>query len=248
MKKFKHRINKRLSPPRPAPARRVPETVPPNGSTAPAFILQQPDYKKKTGEMHIPTSSITRVSKTAPPGCEMQVINETADGLPPARLRPHAHQRVQGSSRGGLPHLTAPSAHLRSRASRRQGRPPGVCPGPSPGVPARPGVCSHPPPTPGRGGSGIMLVLADKQNMVDNLVTRVNFKVSTVTPHGTWKQCKRVRIEGLGVRLQRYGTKCIQLELHFFLHIIPMKCSPSPSPVDINEMQVGYNICQVGTE
>ena len=31
------------------------------------------------------------------------------------------------------------------------------------------------------------LVLADKQNMVDHLVARVNFKVSTVTPQGAWE-------------------------------------------------------------
>ena len=66
-------------------------------------------------------------------------------------------------------------------------------------------------------------------------MARVNFKMSIVTSNGTQEAVYNpLGIWGLGDERPKYIINFTQLG--FSLHIISIKYSPSPFPVDINEM------------
>lgn len=59
-----------------------------------------------------------------------------------------------------------------------------------------------------------------------------------MTSHGTEEEGSVGMKQGLGCETPKIQTVSSWSYI-FFLHIIPMICSPLPSPVDINEMQIG---------
>lgn len=68
-------------------------------------------------------------------------------------------------------------------------------------------------------------------------MTGVNFKMSTMASNGIQEAVLSGYVFESWGEVLKYGAHFVQRE--FFLRIISINCSRSPSPVGINEMQTG---------